>query len=259
MTEKNVTVICRIYRILLSISVIAAGLCLILGCLSIYYSKDLSYSRQAVAQVFNTIAVPVYICLGLSAVSLVLGVLFPAFSVKHNPKISYKNRLSLLLSKKDFKALSGKELSAIEKERKKRRLITALQAVAVSVACLVFLIYALNGEHYDNSDINGSVINAMWVLLPCLVVIFAVSVLAEIFRSKSFRREIEQVKKLPSVKSNSAENISGKNKGDIKISVIRCAILLLSIGILIYGFATGGVYDVLTKAVNICTECIGLG
>lgn len=259
MTEKNLSRIFCIYRILLSISIIAAGLCLIFGCLSIYYSKDLTYSRQAVAQVFNTIAVPVYLCLGLSAVSLVLGVIFPAFSVKHNPKISYKNRLSLLLSKKDFKALRGEELKAIEKERKKRKLITALQAVATSVACLVFLIYALNGEHYDNSDINGSVINAMWVLLPCLSVMLIVSVLAEIFRSKSFMREIEQIKKLPSLKSSSVENTSDKNKSDIKISVIRCAILLLSIGILIYGFATGGVYDVLTKAVNICTECIGLG
>ncbi|MBQ2981771.1 MAG: thioredoxin [Lachnospiraceae bacterium] len=40
---------------------------------------------------------------------------------------------------------------------------------------------------------------------------------------------------------------------------MRIAFIIIGIGILIYGFATGGTRDVLTKAVNICTECIGLG
>lgn len=259
MTEKNLRKIFSIYRILLSVSIIAAGLCLIFGCLSIYFSKDHSYSRQIVAETFSTIAVPVYICLGLTAVSLVTEVLFPSFSVEHKTKISYKNRLELLISKKDLSVCTTEQLSAIEKERKIRKLITAFQAIVIAVCCVVFLIYALNSSNYDNSDINSSVINAMWVLLPCLGVTLIASVAAEVFRGKSFQRETLLVTKLPALKSDSTDSRFDKSKSDIKISVVRCAVLLLSIAILIYGFATGGVYDVLTKAVNICTECIGLG
>lgn len=259
MTQKNTTVIFRIYRILLSISIIAAGLCLIYGCLSIYYSGDKPYSRQIVADTFSLISVPVYICLGLSAVSLVSGLIFPDLSEKHKPEISYKSRLELLLSKKDLTALKGEQAKALEKERKKRKAITAFKWAVTAVASVAFLVYALNGSNFDSSDINTSVINAMWVLLPCLCVMLAVSVLAEILMNQSCKEEIELIKKLPSAKSTSGENENNLSKSHKRILILRCAILLLSAGILIYGFATGGVYDVLTKAVNICTECIGLG
>ena len=40
---------------------------------------------------------------------------------------------------------------------------------------------------------------------------------------------------------------------------LRLALLCVGIGILVYGFFAGGTADVMTKAVNICTECVGLG
>lgn len=40
---------------------------------------------------------------------------------------------------------------------------------------------------------------------------------------------------------------------------LRLALLCVGIGIFTYGFFAGGTADVMTKAVNICTECVGLG
>ena len=40
---------------------------------------------------------------------------------------------------------------------------------------------------------------------------------------------------------------------------LRLALLCVGIGIFVYGFFAGGTADVMTKAVNICTECVGLG
>ena len=40
---------------------------------------------------------------------------------------------------------------------------------------------------------------------------------------------------------------------------IRIALLVISIALIIAGILNGGMADVLSKAVNICTECIGLG
>ena len=44
-----------------------------------------------------------------------------------------------------------------------------------------------------------------------------------------------------------------------KLLYLRLALLGLGIGIFVYGFFAGGTADVMTKAVNICTECVGLG
>ena len=44
-----------------------------------------------------------------------------------------------------------------------------------------------------------------------------------------------------------------------KIRISRYCILGVAVIFLVYGLATGGIADVLAKAINICTECIGLG
>lgn len=44
-----------------------------------------------------------------------------------------------------------------------------------------------------------------------------------------------------------------------KLLYLRLALLGVSIAIFAYGFFAGGTSDVMTKAVNICTECVGLG
>ena len=41
--------------------------------------------------------------------------------------------------------------------------------------------------------------------------------------------------------------------------IVRYSLLGIGITLLVYGFFAGGTRDVLTKAVNICTECVGLG
>jgi len=36
-------------------------------------------------------------------------------------------------------------------------------------------------------------------------------------------------------------------------------LMILSVVLIVLGIANGGLWDVLVKAINICTECIGLG
>ncbi|MBQ3974355.1 MAG: thioredoxin [Lachnospiraceae bacterium] len=40
---------------------------------------------------------------------------------------------------------------------------------------------------------------------------------------------------------------------------IRLLLLALSAGLILHGIWNGSMHDVFIKAVNICTECIGLG
>ncbi len=43
------------------------------------------------------------------------------------------------------------------------------------------------------------------------------------------------------------------------IRVVQAILLLISVVLIVLGVMNGGLYDVLVKAINICTECIGLG
>lgn len=43
------------------------------------------------------------------------------------------------------------------------------------------------------------------------------------------------------------------------VLIVRSSVLLIAVIFITYGFISGGAIAVLTKAVNICTECIGLG
>ncbi|MBQ7948195.1 MAG: thioredoxin [Clostridia bacterium] len=40
---------------------------------------------------------------------------------------------------------------------------------------------------------------------------------------------------------------------------IRIGLAVAGVGLFVFGIFNGGMADVLTKAINICTQCIGLG
>jgi len=46
---------------------------------------------------------------------------------------------------------------------------------------------------------------------------------------------------------------------DKALLILRISLLVIGLALLIFGFISGGTADVITKAINICTECIGLG
>ena len=43
------------------------------------------------------------------------------------------------------------------------------------------------------------------------------------------------------------------------VAIARIAILVIAIVLVVLGACNEGTKDILTKAVNICTECVGLG
>ncbi len=257
MKEKTISVFSAVYRILLTVSIIAAGLCLIYGCLTIYFTGDHTYSSQIVAEVFNKISIPVYICLGLIGISILLNLFIPdkeKIETKANPAM----KLQFLYKRKE---LSKEDINydQIHIEIIKRFIVTISQYILLFISAIPFLIYALNSKNFDTTQINSSVINAMFVLIPCLVFMFLTSIITEVYKTNSIKREICLVSGLPDSKKSTENDKSPDNNSNRKITIIRSVILLIGIGLLAYGFFSGGTADVLTKAVNICTECIGLG
>lgn len=143
MTKTKINRFRLIYKILLSISIIAAGICFIAGSIYIFYSGN-GYSRQIVANTFLKINIPIYLCLLLVVGDIVWELISPSKTEK-----------------------------------------------------------------------------------------------------TSFKRK--------------SESVPQSAPTDKKTKIVRLLLLCIAVALLIFGFATGGYADVLTKAINICTECIGLG
>ena len=90
-------------------------------------------------------------------------------------------------------------------------------------------------------------------LLVCMTVPFGFAVFTAYYAKASIQKEIDLLKSAGVTPSRSPA-APAKD-----LSWIRWAILGIASVCIVLGLFTGGTKDVLTKAVNICTECIGLG
>lgn len=259
MKEEKLLRIHRIYSIVLSIVITIAGICFMVACGCIYFSggeREQIYTLDIISQAFDTIAIPVYLCLTMVILSFVLEILSPLQFKKGMPGKPYAWILKRLQIVKDFSALEPELQSSILTLRGTRKRFITIRSILLTVGSLAFLFYALNGAHFDSTDINGSMIKAMVILCACLLIPFAFSIATSYHCRKSMQQEIELLKKAP---SSGNELDTSNSVIDSKMHVIQTVLLIVALGFLFSGLLTGGTADVLTKAINICTECIGLG
>ena len=127
---------------------------------------------------------------------------------------------------------------------------------------VIFLVYALNPNNFYLLKENGSfnfnlaIMNAMWVFLPCVAIAFISAVITHYTKNLFVKRLINVLVNLPNKdKTSQIATFNSSNKA----LIIKISILTVGIALLILGAIFGGYKDVLTKAVQICTECIGIG
>lgn len=258
MTKDLIKRIRRVYGIILSIVIIVAGLCLMAACVGIYRSGDHPFSREAVAAAFQPIAVPVYLCLAMVVLGFILHFSLPEEEEKVKPQKQYAVILKRLLARTDLSRCDEALRAAIEAQQKKRRLHRILSILLLAAGSAVFLGYALNSSHFHQSQINDSMIRAMVWLVPSMAVPFAYAVYTAFSDRASIRKEIELLKQADASAKIPAKLEPVRDPAKT-VNTLRCVIICVAAAILIFGFCTGGTADVLTKAINICTECVGLG
>ena len=254
MTKKRIH---QIYGILLSVSLVVSGILLIIACIGIYLSGDRPFTPEAVAATFSGIAIPVYLCLGLIVGGFILEGFFPAERKKQQPKKQYGAILARLYGKIDLESCDTELRRQIKKQQNARKIHKSIALGLLTLGSIIFLCYGMNGANFDQQDITGSMIKAMYLFIPCLAVPFAYGVFTAYHRNISMQKEIALLKQINAPKPNVSKNQPADGK-KLFLSV-RWVLLGIAVGIMIFGFLTGGTNDVLTKAINICTECVGLG
>ena len=91
-------------------------------------------------------------------------------------------------------------------------------------------------------------------LVPLLIACTLLSILSLVFPSSE-----EKKLHVKHVTCQHQEDYARFSINERPLVVIRTILLLIAVGFISWGVFNGGLYDVLVKAINICTECIGLG
>ena len=157
------------------------------------------------------------------------------------------------------------------RDMKKKKVLLTIQSILCVILAVMLITAALGicreGLALKASDPLGwiytreKVTAALSRILPIFVlslVITAVSLALGIRDEKGQKPAKEQRgrKKMSGVRAEAEKN---KEKTRVNVRVLRVVLLGLACIFIVVGVAGGSARDVFGKAVNICTECIGLG
>ena len=91
---------------------------------------------------------------------------------------------------------------------------------------------------------------------PPVVLAFAALIAASLACGRSVERELAALRGAP---GTSVQATSPKKAVPWVRSGLRLVLYAVAVAFIVLGVMNGGLRDVLVKAINICTECIGLG
>ena len=245
--------------IVTAVLVILTGITFAINAIVIYTTGgDRPFTRQIVGK-HLLYTLPVTIPLIISAIfNFVWTLKFPTEEKKmrgaRNEALIFKKHKEMIPAEFD---ISGYE--DITKEETKRKKISLISIVSMSVIGLAALLTALLSE-YSLEDINACVIRTAAVVISLGAVMGAIAYISDRFICESFVKETEIIKLIISengIKRNpKAVSVIKENKAT---KIAAFAILGIAAVFIIIGAFGDGMSDVLEKAIRICTECIGLG
>lgn len=165
-------------------------------------------------------------------------------------------RLRLLL-------MRAEKTDAMRAEERRRRMARGACAGICAGCAAMVARYLVNPANFTSRELELVIGRLLWHIAPWIFVGFACAILCECVRGRSFRREIKLAARSPERASfKNAQTDSGasrEKRARLAKTAARAAMFALAVALLALGAANGGMRDVLVKAINICTECIGLG
>ena len=250
----------KILAIATAICVILLGIAFIACCTHLYFTGgDNPFTRESVGNYLVILAVPSFITIALA----IGGFVFAYVNKIKDDENSKRTNLEILESFKSRFVFDSfdEETKANVLALKKQRDIMNIVAIAVSVICAVIaLVYFFFIGDFSNENHNREIITALALVLPMTAVASAIHVIKLYFVEKCAKEEYDLLR--ASVKKHGlpalAEAIAA-DKPVNAVNVTKCVILAVAVVFVLIGIFNGGVADVLSKAVKICTECIGLG
>ncbi len=234
---------------------LAAALCL--SCLSLYHAgtspENLTdagvligdiYTRENVGRQLARIA-PLA---AVWAVLMIAAAFFPTDAPRPS-RIDPENALRLIRPRIEA-------TPAMLRQQRFRRILRVCAGAAIAACLAGIAAYMTDVSHFASWDLES----VMAEMTRSLALPAAASVLilcaCEILLGRSYTAEWAEAKQAPQ-RTVPAEKAAARRA--FPTNAARILIAATAAGLILAGILNGGMYDVLVKAINICTECIGLG
>lgn len=164
------------------------------------------------------------------------------------PGLTAANRLRLLRARRE----PDPSVSRLEGARRNRYRITCGAVIILCAA--IALRYLLDGANFTSWELETVMGQLLLNVAPWAAIALAAGYCGMLLCDASREREIAALKSLPAVPVRSAAIRPARSLHPLRIALYAIAVLFIVLGVM-----NGGLRDVLVKAINICTECIGLG
>lgn len=274
MTKKNIRTAKLVYGICLTVLTALVGVLFIVQAWTIFRSAEQDpYTVEIIGEKFREIAAPVFIWVAAVIGGGVIGLIFP--EEKERPRAYIRTQLTLTRLQRRV-AGGGRDIPEVRREELTRNVLRGvclLLCAVATVACLaIFLdgefVSGFGSEFFAAHDEAGRLLSMLPWALGALTAATIVSYLLENSRKKEVKTLKEAVAKKPQTEELREARKTPFARLNERLSFLRSPKLLLGIRISLYavgvafvivGIANGGMADLLTKAINICTQCIGLG
>lgn len=280
MQEKTCKTVRLCYGIALSLMTAVTGALFIWQTLDIYLSGgSRPFTREVVLERLNRIAPAFWIWVVMVAVGFIIWEVF-AVSCKRAPLKDDCYALRRL--KKRMPQKVGESGLTSLKAVKRGELINLIVKLCAAALCLAGVAYGIaylaTASNFPKTDVNGEMLNMAKHLAPCAFAALLILCGVTLYLSISAKKQLPHVKQLiASAKSDEKNGVEAvyvtgntavadlygrwKALSNHKYFIlgVRIAIAVFAVTFIILGIVNGNMRAILIKAINICTECIGLG
>lgn len=273
LSDKAKSIIRTAYNVLISLMLVALGILFAYQSYLIYKSGPSPFTRASIGEAFSRISAVVYVTLSLIILGAAIHIAIPKDKEKLKGSRSASVLVSTLAGRVDVDKLPMELSEKISRERKLRSVLYYVRIGLIILESTLPLIYLLNPANFPakSGEYNAEILHGMLLYLVFLAPLAIYEVVYVLIRDASLHREhaaLKEAVKLVGITDAPIEEPVSKiarirdflveNKKPITLGV-RIAFVGCAIGFIIAGVLNGGMEDVLNKAINICTECIGLG
>ncbi len=280
MQEKTCKTVRLCYGIALSLMTAVTGALFIWQTLDIYLSGgSRPFTREIVLERLNRIAPAFWIWVVMVAVGFIIWEVF-AVSCKRAPLKDDCYALRRL--KKRVPQKVGESGLASLKAVKRGELINLIVKLCAAALCLAGVAYGIaylaTASNFPKTDVNGEMLNMAAHLAPCVFAALLILCGVTLYLSISAKKQLPHVKQIiASAKADEKNGVEAvyvtgntavadlygrwKTLSNHKYFIlgVRIAIAVFAVTFIILGIVNGNMRAILIKAINICTECIGLG
>lgn len=265
MTIENIRRLHLWYGIALAVLTAVVGILFISQAADIYYGGE-GYSRELVIERCTAIAAPFWIWVAAIIAGGVLWMIYPPEQkkLKRIPDAREDaDRLYGMCAKSCDKEGFDQAYAAVRRERRVRGIVWIVCMALCLVCAGAGAYFAFNLKAFPEEP-NEAILDMVKNVLPCAAAAFLLCCGATIFDAISAKKILPEVKKMLALagrdrQTKPAGAFAAIIASPYTLLAARIAVLAAAIALIVLGVLNGGMADVLGKAINICTECIGLG